>query len=223
MPAAATRADSLRLTLASVEILSLSAVGTIPGVIVLAAAGRNGQGDGMLRSTGDGTLLSWRAPGSATYGLKVDCSSDGTYLLEDGDDHDCWLRVQVYASYLSSTPATARVDLQDRLQNGISSDDVTAAEATAGDVETYTVTLENDAATNLSGLKVWITDPDANTLEISDDNATWVSPTTEETALALPDLAAGATDTLYCRRTVAAAEPSSPSVLQLLHFAFNAL
>jgi hypothetical protein len=195
-------------------------IGTIPGVIPLLAAARNGPGSGYLSSSGDGTWLHWRAPGSSTVGAGIYCASDGNYLLRDGEDPGKWLRVQVDASELAGGARGETVALTDRFNNPIASDDVSAAEATAGDVETWTLTLENQSNAILSQLKVWI-DPTVSNIEISDDGVAWVSPTTQSTALALPDLAVGGTDTLHIRRTITAGAGSDGDVETLLHFSYR--
>jgi len=179
MPLVNTRADALRLEISDVEITGLHAVGAIPGVVVLAAAGLNGPGAGLLRSHGDGASISWRAPGSETSGTEVSVGTDGSYLLEDGEDTDKWLRVQVYADYLLSLPTEATVYLTDVFNNGVGHDNVTAGESTSGNVETYQITLVNDTATDLMNLKCWIGDG-AENIEISMDGTNWYRPVTEE-------------------------------------------
>lgn len=222
MAIAAQHADALRLEVASVEVDHLTAVQTIPGVVITAAADRNGPGIGWLRSTEDGTLLSWKAPESSNYGSGQPCDADGSYLLEDGDDVSKWVRCQVYVDFLSSQSIEARVFLADIYNNDTAHDDVTASEAAAGNVETWTLTMENAGTLILSFLKVWI-DSAVSGLEISDDGASWVSPTTESTALEFPDLLPGATDTLHIRRTISAAADSDPDVLNHLHITFSGL
>ena len=211
----ATASDSLRFKVSSVELVYLHTVGTIPGVAILAAAARNGPGSGSLRSVGDGTELQWQAPGSASYGNRVQAGTDGTYMLTDGEDAGKWLRVQVYATYLLG-PSASPVLLADRYDNGLATDDATAAEASAGSAETYQITMENVSAMTLHQLVVWI-DPAVNDIEISDDGVAWVSPTTEATALAFPDLVPGGTDILHLRRTIAAASASDADVLNRFH------
>lgn len=220
MSEAGARGDALRLKLSGVEVNQMLVVGAIPGVYPLAAAARNGTGTGTIQSTGDGTLLSWKAPGSATAGTPIPASVDGSYLLQDGVDLDKWLRVQVVAAYLVSA-GSAQVTLRDSY-NGLGPDDVTAAEATAGSVETLEVTMSNDSGRGISRLVAWI-DAAVSDLEISDDGAAWVSPTSEAAGLAFPDLAAGATDIIHLRRTIGAAAGSDTGVLNHLHFAWQGL
>jgi len=209
-------ADALRLSVSGTETEHFAVAGTIPGVQITAAAGRNGAGVGRLRNIG--ATLYWQAPGSNDYGPGVITASDGTYLLEDGEDRDAWLRVSVTTAYLLDF-AEAAVNLDVLTGNHIADADVTAAEAAGGDVHTYTITLTNASTFALSQLVVWI-DPDTSGLEISDDGAAWVSPTTEAAGLALPNLSPSATDTLHIRRTIAAGAEADPNVLNHLHLAF---
>lgn len=226
MPLVATRADALRLleTEAGPEVVHLNAVGTIPGVVLLAVAARNGTGTGTIRSEGDGNTLSWRAPGSETFGDAVTVSADGDVLLEDGEDTNKWVRVEIHFAELAPGSTSEGVLLADVYNNAIASDDVDAAEASAGDVETYTVTMANDGAFPLRFLAVWV-DPAAASafpgiVEISDDGIVWVSPTTEGTALSFPDLEPATTTTLHIRRSIDSASPSDPATSIGLHFRY---
>lgn len=244
MVAIATHADAVRLSVSTIEVQHLVAFGTIRGVAIDQVAARNGEGVGRLRSTGDGTRLSWQAPDSSTFGTPATIAADGTYLLEDGEDRDKWVRVQVWASHLAPGPAESRVHLVDVFAGGAAHDDVTSGEAAAGDATVYTITLENDGTVYLSDLRVWLggvpagnagwrhpwhlllgwhSSGPAGRLEISEDNVTFVRPGSEADALVLPDLAPGGTDTLYVRRTIGGGAIADADVLALLHFAFNGL
>jgi len=218
----ATFADAIRVKVVETEITHLTAVRTLPGVVILRAAARNGPGSGQLQSQGDGAMLAWQAPGSATFGTPVDCSSDGTYLLRDGDDADKWVRVQVYVAHLLPSAHQQRVYLADRYANGPPHDDVTAAEATAGDVVTYQLRLYNESPVVVADVDAWV-DASVSGLEISDDGASWSTPTTEETALDLGSLAPGDYATLHLRRTIGAGANADPDVLTLLHYSFQGL
>jgi hypothetical protein len=223
---AGRRGDSLRLELSSVEIHSLVAVGTLPGVVVLAAAGRNGPGVGMLRASGNGTYLSWRAPGSDRFGSTVICTTDGSsYLLEDGKHLDKWLRVKVHSDYLNPGSADARVYLADVYNNGVGHDDLSAGEATAGNVEDYTITMANDNPMDVLNVRAWLEAETSWKVEISDDDIAYISPTAEHhvDTLARARIAAGATATLYLRRTIIAGAGSDPGVLNHLQFAFDSI
>ena len=216
MATPATHADALRIESAAAEVAHLDVLGTIPGVVPIAVAARCGVGTARIRSTAAG--IAFKAPGSAAWGPAVAIAADGSYLLEDGDDRDKWLRVTVYTTYLL-TPREARVLLADRVNNPIGSDNVSAAEAAAGDVETVELAVANDGSVILSQVLAWL-DPAAAGLELSPDGAAWSAPTTEATALALADVSPGGSVALHLRRTIAAAAPSDPDVLNHLHLTF---
>ena len=204
------------------ELKQLASIGTIDGVAILHVGGKNGTGTGVLRSVTVATRLSWKAPGSSSYGTYVDCSVDGEYVLVDGDDDSKYVRVYVYNSHLSSTPEEGNVYLQDLINNETGSDNVSAAEATAGDVKDYTVAIRNSSGVVVSPIKFWL-DPSTSDLEISDDGAVWVSPTTEGTALDWGELNPGSARLLHMRRTIAAAASSDTEVLNLLQYSFDGL
>ncbi|HUU97011.1 MAG TPA: hypothetical protein VM487_14825, partial [Phycisphaerae bacterium] len=71
----------------------------------------------------------------------------------------------------------------------------------------------------VSKIRVWL-DPAVSGLEISHDDVTYVSPTTEANALELGDLAPSGTATLYLRRTIAAEAEADPKVLNHLRHSF---
>ena len=222
MPLVATRADALRMEDSGTEVVHLNAVGTIPGVVLLAVAARNGLGTGTIRSEGEGNTLSWRAPGSETFGDSVTVAADGDVLLEDGEDTDKWVRIEIHFAELAPGSASEGVLLDDVYNNAIAAVDVNASRASSGDVAIYTVTMSNDGSFTLENLDVWI-DSAVSGIEISDDGIVWVSPTTEGTALSFPDLIATGSDTLHIRRTIGAASPSDAAVVDLLHLAYNEL
>jgi len=211
---------SLQIEAASFELQSLRLVGAIRGVVPLFAAARNGPGTGRLSSHRDGRWLKWQAPGASRYGRPVACGADGEYVLRDADDPDKYVRVRVIAAELVSGVVTSTVELSDVYNNALAGDDVTAAEAAAGSVESWTLTLRNVSRAILSQLRVWI---DRNTvdLEISDNGSGWVAPTDESTGLSLGDLLIGSTTTLYVRRSIAAGAIAHGGLLNCLHFIFR--
>lgn len=220
--AVATRGDALRIEVSGVEVPCLVPVGTIPGVAITAAAGRNGPGVGYIRSTDDGTLLSWKAPGSRQYGDACRVQADCTGILEDGDDPEKWVRISVDYDWLQPSPSEARVYLRDLYENGVSHDDVTAGEAAAGDVADYTLTLTNDSGHGMSQVKAWSA-PEISTLTISDDGVAYVVRNDETNPLALADIPAGGSISFYCRRTVSAGASADTGVLSHLHFRWEGM
>jgi len=222
MPAIATGPDALRVEVAAVEVDHLHLIGTLPGLVPQAVAARCGTGTGYLRGTGaSGRAVAWKAPGSATWGPSETIAADGTVVLVDGDDTDKWIRISAHLSYLVR-PGEAVVRLDDRYANGPPLDDVTAAEASAGDVTTYTLALTNDSTVTLTQVAAWL-DASVSGLEVSADGATWSAPTTEATALALADIAAAGSTTLHLRRTITAGASADAGVLTLIHLAFSGL
>jgi hypothetical protein len=209
---AGTRHDGLRLTLEGAELKHLAAGGTIPGVLVLAAAGACGPGTGRIRHVG--RTLAWQAPGSSSYGQAVAVNADGDYLLEDGQSPEKWLRVRVWTAYLIDG-AEGLVVLSE-IFGGISGPDIGAAEATAGNVLAYQVGIENVGVVDALEVKIWR--DEACGLELSLDGLVWVSPDEEDHAdvLMIERLAAGQTTTLHLRRTIAPGSVSETSVLDLV-------
>jgi hypothetical protein len=176
--------------------------GTLPGVRFLDLGGRNGVGIGRLEMP-VARFLSWRAPGSATAGTAIDVSAGGTFLLRDGSDADKWIEIEVTAAYLPTGPAEAAVELSEQLNNAVASDDVSAAEAAAGDIETYELVLANRSNSEAPDVTLWLDGPTSRRIEISDDGIDWSAPLTEAAGLTVT-LPAGGTVTMYLRRTIAA-------------------
>ena len=219
MSQAATGPDALRIEVASVEVEHLVAVATLAGVAITFASGRNGPGTGSRRADAT-SRIAWKEPGSATWGAWVDVSAGGAFVLPGGDDPDAYVRVAVDLTYLPTDVAEHRVLMEDGWNNGGASDDVTAAGASAGDVETYTVTVANDSPMGVHHVTFWI-DAAVSGIEISDNGADWVNPTTEGTGLVLGYIGAGLTKTLHVRRTIGAASESDADVLTHLADSFT--
>lgn len=219
---AGTRGDALRLQVASVDQTFLTPVGAIPGVAVLAVAGRNGPGTARLRCDVDGRSLRWRAPGSTAFGAPQTITTDGQYVLEDGDDLDKWARVAAYTAFLPPAGSESVVLLGDVYGNGVSSDDVDATEASTGDVEVYTVSMKNVGSSSLLNVRAWI-DPATTGIEISSDGTNWFAPTYEShvDVRSWSAIASGASQTLSVRRTISASSPADPDILNVLQFAWD--
>lgn len=222
MPSAAEHADALRWTVFAAESHQLVRVGSIAGVVPLAVASRCGPGTAAIRSGPNGIELSFRAPGSQTWGVAVDCAADGSYLLEDGEDLSKWLRVQVYADHLPSGPTEASVRLADRLQGDnytLGMTDIAAADAASGKSEQLSYQLTNVSGVGLSNVRIWL-DAAVQYLEIQ-DGAGWVTPTDEQNALVLGDIAPGSYASVTLRRTIPAGSGSDPDVLNYIHVSFD--
>lgn len=217
---AGTRGDALRVLFVGDDVQSLAVVGTIRGLIPLAAAGACGEGSARVRSLGSPpTRFSFRAPGSSTWGEAIVAEVSGDYLLEDGSDRSKWLRARVRTDWLASQPEEAPVFLRDRF-NELGPDDVTAAEAASGSVEVLALELANVSTNRLDLLKSWIA-PATSNIEVSPDGISWSAPTTEGTALALGSLDYGATLSFYVRRTITIGAASAAKLLNQLRFSWR--
>lgn len=149
-------AEALQLRLATLPVVSLAWLGTVPGVVIAAAAGLNGPGVGRLRVSG--ASIAWQAPGSGAFGVAVDAAVDGTYVLRDGVDPDKWLQVTVFTAFLSD--ATAPVYLEEVYGNVMVSDFAAAAVA-AGTVNTVTLRIYNVGDVAMEEVRVWLGGLDA--------------------------------------------------------------
>lgn len=216
MAIAVSRSDALRVQYAAVDIKSLKAVGALPGVAILAVLGLNGPGAARLISYENGSKIAWQAPGSATPGNPVVVSAGGQFLLEDGATPDKAVRVQVTPAFLPSGPQAALVIVAEEFHDGLG-DIVTSAEAAAGTIETWAVDLKNASTRGIHTIKLWLDAATVN-MDISWDGLSWYTPTSEADAnvLTLASLAAGASSTLYLRRTVSAGAKADPEVLNVI-------
>jgi hypothetical protein len=214
----ATHGDGLRFQRLAADVVSLRDVSGLSGVVVLACAARNGPGVGILTAS-PGAMISWQGPGG-TAGDPQLCSPDGAYLLLDGADPSKWVRIQVYSSYLPAT-GQGRVFMAD-VYNNFGPSDSTAAESLMGQTITTTYGLNNVSPMQINNIKVWL-DPATSGLEISRNNVTFVTPTSESDPSALTQPSLNPTDQIpiYVRRTIAAASVSDPKILNVLQFAWD--
>lgn len=84
----------------------------ITGITINYISPQNGTGSGTLAFTAIGTLLTWKAPGSATAGPAINIGAGGNFALVDGVDATKTIRIVVTAGSLplsnqSVTPALA--------------------------------------------------------------------------------------------------------------------
>jgi hypothetical protein len=216
-------ADALRLEIVGVEMHHLAAIGAPPGVAAIMPGGRNGPGTGSIRTSGDGNVLAWKAPGSDAYGQEVTCEADGDYVLCDGGDVDKFVRVQVWRAWLTR-PGDFSVHLRDVYNNPVSLDDVTAEEAAAGLVDVWTIDLRNAGEAPLANVRMWLDPAGDPNMALSFNGADWSQPTTESEGLAIGALMApGITTPVYLRRTVSAGAASTPKRLVHFHCSFDSV
>lgn len=217
---AASAGDALRIEISAAESKSMAAIGAIQGVAILAVSALNGKGTARLRSYG--SRISWRAPGSKVFGSPVNCPADGLYLLADGEYEYKTARIQVYTASLA-TFAEANIFLQPRYNSAPAHADVSAAEASAGDVTDYTVTIRNASPAAILNVKAWI--KDGPQIQIGYDGLSWVAPNFEShpDTLAWPAIQPNATETLHCRRTIPAGSSPHAGVLNVLMFSWDGI
>jgi hypothetical protein len=213
-----TRNDGLRLELSAAEIVSLRTSGTLPGVVVLAAAARNGPGTGRLTASSQG--IAWMAPGSTQSGTPVATPIDGAYLLEDGSDASKWVRVQVYAEWLGKSGG-ALVQLKD-WYNALGPADVPAADALAGATETTEYQLVNLTGNAIVSAILWLDSACAPGISVSQDGTNFFTPSSsvDPNALAWASIAAGASVNLWVKRVISATSASNPRILNALQWAW---
>ena len=200
----------------------LTLIGTLPGVVPVFAGGRCGPGVGAIRSDSTGTGLAFRAPGSGTFGLSIDCAEGGSFVLVDGEDASSWLEVTVYADYLPAGAAEAAVRMTDRFDDSINTlglGDVTASEAATGDWIAPDFFLRNQSGETISNIRLWL-DPLCVGLSI-DGGGGPVAPISEADAVSIGDLAPGGVASIVIERDISSGSTADPDILNHLHVAFD--
>lgn len=176
MPDENTRADSLRVYLtgaashagaqtdpdaslgnhqSSTEVEGLSALvgsGLTGDISIDYVGGANGEGVGEIEATG-ADALAWTAPGG-TQGAPVTITNGQTKILEDADDPAAYIRVTRNSA--TGLSGSASVTLSIPRNNAVGLDDITSAEAAAGDDEYRCVCVENTGSGSIGNLKVFI-------------------------------------------------------------------
>jgi hypothetical protein len=213
-------ADILHIESASVDVQQLTAVGAVPGVAPLLAAARNGPGVGQLLSGSDGRSIAWRAPGSDIFGPPVFCVPDGVYDLLDGEDSDKFIRVDVYGDH-AAAGSQAQILLTDVYNNALAGSDVTAAEAAAGNVAAWSVTLRNAGLEAIAAVRAWLDAASDPAVSLSPDGSTWSQPDNDADGVTIGSLAASQSATLYLQRMLVANSPFDPKRRVIIHVAFD--
>lgn len=176
MPDAMTRGDSLRtyLTGASADdgaqvdpnlslgnhkssteaaSLGIAIADAIADITVDFASGGNSLGDGSLECT-DIDALRWMDAGGA-FGAEEAIANGETKILEADGDPGAFLRV-TRTSATNLVPGVSTITLTELIDNLFGFDDVSSAEASAGDDEYRCVMLKNVSANNVVNAKMWI-------------------------------------------------------------------
>ena len=220
-----TRANAVVINAGIGDLLNnaYTFVGTIPGVNITFVAAGNGPGIGRLRSESDGVTMRWTPPGETIEGPPVLGDVDGEYLVESPDPRK-WIRINITAAFLLPNAAESRVHLSPNLGRfaNFADNDITAAQASSGDLQTYTVTAENESVKDIFGLRIWLDPlPRSPFLNIDDGIGGWLNPRSEAAARVLGDIAPGANVSFLIRRLVAPSQPFDPKVVNDARFSFR--
>lgn len=175
MPDQKTHADSVRLYLtgaasqggaqadpnaalggfrSSSEIthLAYSISNPIANITINFLAGANGTGSGTITATGNDTLT-WTPPGG-TAGPAVTILNGETKILEAAGAPEKFIRIT--RTTTDNLSGAAVLTLTDQFNNVIGMDNVSSAEAAAGDAEYRAIMLKNEATTEVKNLKIYI-------------------------------------------------------------------
>jgi len=132
--------------------LAASITNAIANVTIDYVSGKNATGAGSLEATGNDTLR-WTAPGGAP-GASVTITNGQTKVLEDADNPGKYVRVTRTSA--TNLTGTATVTLTEVLNNLVGFDNVSSAEAAAGDDEYRFLFLKNGSAVNVESFKAWV-------------------------------------------------------------------
>jgi len=170
-----TRADSLRMYMtgagsdggaqtdpdaclgnyrSSTECTQLGNTVTSPisNVTINHVNGANGVGDGTLAAASVDTLK-WTAP-SGTLGDAVTIANGETKVLEDGAEPEKCIRVT--RSSATDLSGTATVSLAEEYNNLVGFDNISSAEASAGDDEYRCICVKNESTMTVSSVKAYV-------------------------------------------------------------------
>lgn len=176
MPEVATRADSLRMYLtgagsaggtqndpdaslgnhrASKEATSLgiAIASAIANITVDFAGASNALGAGSLECI-DANTLKWKDFGG-TFGANVSIANGETKLLEADGRPEAFIRI-TRTSATALVAGTSTITLTEEVNNLFGMDNVSSAEALAGDSEYRGGMLRNDSAGSVNSVKLWI-------------------------------------------------------------------
>ncbi len=132
--------------------LGIAVANAISNITINHASGPNGEGSGELEAVGADDLA-WTPPGG-TQGDAVTISNGETKILEGGDTDSQW--IEVTRTSATALSGTADLNLSDPANNVFGFDDVSSAEATAGDSEYRCFAAKNTNALSLSNVTFFI-------------------------------------------------------------------
>jgi hypothetical protein len=157
--------------ISSTRFVSQATSGNTIAGVTIADAAENTVGSGTLAYAVSGKTLTWTPPSGAA-GTAVPLTADGTYLIRGSGSTAGYLRVTVVFASLPASNVTNTIVVSN-WDNKLF-DDVTKAQALAGDTNYRCIYLKNthasDTATNVS---VWINQdtPGGDTISIGSDPA----------------------------------------------------
>jgi hypothetical protein len=175
MPDEKTRADSLRLYLTGAasdgaaqtdpdaslgdyrsssleEFFTDTITNPISNVTVDFVSGAHSEGDGTLTATGNDSLA-WTPPGGS-QGAAVSIANGETKILEGSGVPGQFIRVTRTST--DNLTGAATVTLAKSYNNVLGMDNVSSAEASAGDVEYRAIMIKNESASEVKNVKVYL-------------------------------------------------------------------
>jgi hypothetical protein len=133
--------------------MGISVSSPIANITVDFASGGNALGAGSLECTGVSTLK-WKDLGG-TFGAVVTILNGETRVLEADSDPGAYIRI-TRTSATDLVPGTATVTLSELVNNLYGLDNVSSAEASAGDNEYRAFMVQNVSVNTVSALKIWV-------------------------------------------------------------------
>lgn len=160
-----------------VDVLDVDVTSPISNVTIVHVAGSNGTGTGTLTAASDDTLT-WQLSGG-TVGAAVTILNGETKIIETGDSASEFVRVSRTSATALSGAAT--LTLTEVLNNVVGLDNVSSAEAAAGDTEYRAFFIQNDNSTEVSNVKAYIatlgTQRTSNSAQLSASGAGTITTT----------------------------------------------
>jgi len=135
-------------------VMGNTVTSAIANVTIAYVAAANGAGAGSLNAPTADTLT-WTPPGGSA-GAAVTIANGETKILEGGaGETNKYIRV-TRTSAVALT-GTATVTIAEEFNNTTGFDNVSSAEAAAGDVEYRCICIENVSASEIQNIKAWVT------------------------------------------------------------------
>ena len=124
----------------------------IPNINVLYADRANGIGIGALTATGDDTLA-WTPP-NGSQGSEITILNGASAVIEGAGDRGAFLLIERTSA--DALFGSASVVVTENINNAVGGDNVSSAEALAGDDEYRALMLKNVSSSDVADLSLWI-------------------------------------------------------------------